>query len=206
MRLWPKAAKPAGIAALSSETLRKHDRHHGAGSADRGCCEGPVLASGGIMDGRGIAAALALGACGVQLGTAFLTCREAGVSPGIQGRHPLCPRGPDAADAGILRPPGPRDRQPLPDCRRTARCGHLAFSAAKRVDATAAEGGRRTGKGRISVALGGPGLGIGPLPRCGRPGGQTRGGDGGGNRTTTGIDAKLEQHPSMARVCASRRN
>lgn len=39
----------------------------------------PVIASGGIMDGRGIAAALALGAVGAQLGTAFLTCDEAGV-------------------------------------------------------------------------------------------------------------------------------
>ena len=39
----------------------------------------PVVASGGIMDGRGIAAALALGASGAQLGTAFLTCEEAGV-------------------------------------------------------------------------------------------------------------------------------
>ncbi|KAA0683304.1 nitronate monooxygenase family protein [Roseomonas genomospecies 6] len=39
----------------------------------------PVVASGGIMDGRGIAAALALGAAGVQMGTAFLTCAEAGI-------------------------------------------------------------------------------------------------------------------------------
>src|SRR5262245_56214781 len=38
----------------------------------------PVLLAGGIMDGRGIAAALALGAEGVQLGTAFLGCHESG--------------------------------------------------------------------------------------------------------------------------------
>lgn len=41
----------------------------------------PVIAAGGIMDGSGIAAALALGACAAQLGTAYLFCPEANVSP-----------------------------------------------------------------------------------------------------------------------------
>lgn len=39
----------------------------------------PVLAAGGIGDGRGIAAALMLGAVGVQLGTRFLVAKECGV-------------------------------------------------------------------------------------------------------------------------------
>jgi NAD(P)H-dependent flavin oxidoreductase YrpB (nitropropane dioxygenase family) len=37
----------------------------------------PVVASGGIFDGRGIAAALMLGAVGVNLGTRFITSKEA---------------------------------------------------------------------------------------------------------------------------------
>ena len=41
----------------------------------------PVLAAGGIFDGRGAAAAFLLGACGVQVGTRFLVARECRVHP-----------------------------------------------------------------------------------------------------------------------------
>jgi nitronate monooxygenase len=41
----------------------------------------PVIAAGGIADARGIVAALALGAAGVQLGTAYLRCPECRTSP-----------------------------------------------------------------------------------------------------------------------------
>jgi nitronate monooxygenase len=40
----------------------------------------PVVAAGGIADARGIVAAFALGAEGVQMGTAFLACDESGAS------------------------------------------------------------------------------------------------------------------------------
>lgn len=41
----------------------------------------PVIAAGGIMDGRGLIAAQSLGAKVVQMGTAFLTCEESGAHP-----------------------------------------------------------------------------------------------------------------------------
>jgi nitronate monooxygenase len=46
----------------------------------------PVVAAGGIADGRGIAAALMLGADGVWLGTRFLATRESGVSDAYKAR------------------------------------------------------------------------------------------------------------------------
>jgi nitronate monooxygenase len=93
---------------------------------DRVSC--PVVAAGGIMDGRGIAAALALGADAAQLGTAFIGVAESGappeyveslraldetattVTPAFTGRHARAVRTPfvdELERAGIPVPPYP---------------------------------------------------------------------------------------------------
>ena len=46
----------------------------------------PVVAAGGIGDGRGIAAALMLGACGVQMGTRFLVAEECVIHENYKAR------------------------------------------------------------------------------------------------------------------------
>jgi nitronate monooxygenase len=46
----------------------------------------PVIAAGGISDGRGLIAALALGASGIAIGTRFLVCRESGALQGYRER------------------------------------------------------------------------------------------------------------------------
>lgn len=46
----------------------------------------PVLAAGGIADGRGVAAAIMLGAVGVQMGTRFLTAEECNVHENYKAR------------------------------------------------------------------------------------------------------------------------
>src|SRR5262249_18640353 len=46
----------------------------------------PVVAAGGIADGRGLAAALALGACGVWVGTRFVASVESGNHPNYKAK------------------------------------------------------------------------------------------------------------------------
>ncbi len=99
----------------------------------------PVVATGGIVDGRGVAAALALGAAGAQLGTRFLLAREAGtaagyrkavlravetdtvVTTGFTGRHARSIRNRFLDEtAGVEPLPWPRQRAAASDLYRAA--------------------------------------------------------------------------------------
>ncbi|KAL6066213.1 Nitronate monooxygenase [Balamuthia mandrillaris] len=73
----------AGLTALLPEVRDAFSAHHQQKSKEEGAKgRGPLLwAAGGIMDGRGIAAAMALGADGVVLGTRFLVAEEARLPP-----------------------------------------------------------------------------------------------------------------------------
>src|SRR5260370_42178075 len=62
----------------------------------------PVIAAGGIADGRGIGAAHALGAEAVQIGTAFVSCVGSGASAAY--RSALSSRSP-SLDRGSARAP-----------------------------------------------------------------------------------------------------
>jgi len=86
----------------------------------------PIVASGGIMDGAGIAAALDLGAVAAQLGTAFVACR--GVCRGRRLSHRPDRAGGVSHDAHVahLRPTRASAGQPFHGTRRSSRRTHPA--------------------------------------------------------------------------------
>ncbi|WP_298874788.1 nitronate monooxygenase family protein [uncultured Bradyrhizobium sp.] len=122
----------------------------------------PVIAAGGIADGRGIAAAFALGASGVQIGSAYLRCPESKVSAG--GRKALAEARDDSTvitnvmtgrpargvQNRLMREAGPISPDAPPFPHAATALGPLKAAAEKqgRVDFTNLWAGQAIGMGR----------------------------------------------------------
>ena len=116
----------------------------------------PVIAAGGIADGRGIAAAFVLGASGVQIGTGYLLCPEATIS----GLHRAALRSPAALETALtnvftgrparsivnrlMREVGPLSAAAPGFPRRPARCSRSGRPPSR----TATRRSRRCGRAR----------------------------------------------------------
>ena len=98
-----------------------HDDHLGTVCSDASARKDdrkiPVIAAGGVMDGAGIAACLALGAGAVQLGTAFIACPESAADAGYR--------------AALLGPSAQHTVVTLAISGRPARCLANRFTAAR---------------------------------------------------------------------------
>ena len=116
----------------------------------------PVIASGGIMDGRGIAAALALGAQAAQMGTAFLSTEESGICDAYKAVLPAS-RSEQSRITRAFRAAGARHRQCIHARHGRESVRHPALSVAERPDAAHAQCRRPRRRYQRAVAVGGPG-------------------------------------------------
>ena len=121
----------------------------------------PVIAAGGIADATGVRAAMALGAAGVQVGTAYLLCPEATTSAAAPRGAEERRRRVNGDHQRLHRPPGARHREsPDAGARSDQRRGAGVSAGGGRDRSAAREGrglaaaatSRRCGPGRMRAA------------------------------------------------------
>jgi nitronate monooxygenase len=120
----------------------------------------PVIASGGIMDGRGIVAVLALGAHGVSLGTRFLPALESGAADAYAGALPDTPAERTVVTDAITGRPARWVRNRLVDALVEARAGTLGWGQQARLVADVRRAASEQGRADLLPMLAGQGAAL----------------------------------------------
>jgi nitronate monooxygenase len=120
----------------------------------------PVVASGGIMDGRGIVAVLALGAQGVSLGTRFLASTESGAVDAYAAALPDTPGERTVVTDAITGRPARWVRNRLVDALVEARAGTLGWGQQARLVADIRRAAAEQGRSDLLPMLAGQGAAL----------------------------------------------
>jgi nitronate monooxygenase len=120
----------------------------------------PVVASGGIMDGRGIVAVLALGAQGVSLGTRFLAASESGAADAYAGALRETPAERTVVTDAITGRPARWVRNRLVDALVEARAGTLGWGQQARLVADVRRAAAEQGRADLLPMLAGQGAAL----------------------------------------------
>ncbi len=120
----------------------------------------PVIASGGIMDGRGIRAALDLGAAGVSLGTRFLGATESGVPASYRSALASSPANGTVVTAAVTGRPCRMILNRIVSAIIEADVGTLGWGAQAALIADMRRAAAEQGRSDLMIMLGGQGAGL----------------------------------------------
>jgi nitronate monooxygenase len=120
----------------------------------------PVVAGGGIMDGRGVVAVLALGAQGVSLGTRFLASSESGAVDAYAGALPGTPGEATVVTDAVTGRPARWVRNRLIDALVEARAGTLGWGQQAQLVADIRRAAAEQGRADLLPMLAGQGAAL----------------------------------------------